>query len=586
MLWYGVLSVVSTLIQEATSRGTVASNLKQTIIVRASEYSFEHRKKNYFGTNGLGQNRVGPKLGPANGYIAYPRLLEERGEHGEKLLRIKDGLTLRLEKITSLGENFVFTERNGTQLFYRYVNPKELEEGLFEDRRQLAAVSVKQTNEGVEIGGMLSPTLRIAPLKFMARSQDGSIAHEVSEIQAHANYNHDFILQPDALLKARALRNYYWNRPSPQPVTIPEVFVVEVKLVVDRHHHEHFDRFENLIKYLLLIIAMMSHRYQDITSPKVRFLLVEVERNNGTHFSDTVHGSDPINPKGKQKLFLNAETTMAKLVQTQSTSTADVVVLITGMDLTGVSSGKLNPGLLGRAYVGAVCARTYKVAVVEDVANTYSGVSVLSHELGHALGMPHDGESPQWPDPANTWTRCTASDEYLMAPTDGGRNSGHFSVCSIAALRIFVRTLRADCFLVRSQNRYSQAPKELPGITMNATTFCKRTYSTFKTVTSRLNPVLNARCQIECCIYDLGYCYRKNMIDGMPCGVSKTCLRHKCGYHGHQTTTTTPRTRPTPTAFTRLNPMSTTKKSYSGAACAESTASVPTFVASTSPIPS
>uniref|UniRef100_V5HQM4 Putative secreted protein n=1 Tax=Ixodes ricinus TaxID=34613 RepID=V5HQM4_IXORI len=78
MLWYGVLSVVSTLIQEATSRG------------------------------------------PANGYIAYPRLLEERGENGEKLLRIMDGLTLRLEKISSLGENFVFTERNGAQLFYRY----------------------------------------------------------------------------------------------------------------------------------------------------------------------------------------------------------------------------------------------------------------------------------------------------------------------------------------------------------------------------------------------------------------------------------------------------------------------------------
>ncbi|CAN7974664.1 unnamed protein product [Ixodes persulcatus] len=54
------------------------------------------------------------------------------------------------------------------------------------------------------------------------------------------------------------------------------------------------------------------------------------------------------------------------------------------MDLTGVSNGKLNPSLAGSAYVGAVCALTYKVAVVEDVATTYSGVSVLSHELGHA----------------------------------------------------------------------------------------------------------------------------------------------------------------------------------------------------------
>uniref|UniRef100_V5GGK7 Putative tick metalloprotease n=1 Tax=Ixodes ricinus TaxID=34613 RepID=V5GGK7_IXORI len=216
MLWY-VLLGVSTLIQEATSRG------------------------------------------PANEYIAYPRLLEERGANGEKLLHIKDGLTLRLEKISSLGENFVFTERNGTDIFRRDINPKDLEEGLFEDRRQLAAVSLKETNEGVEIDGMVSPTLRIAPLLFMGRSQDGSIPHKVSEVKARADYNHDFILQPDALLKARALRNYYWSRPSPKPVTIPEVFNVEVKIVVDRQHHRHFKSFGDLIKYLLLI-----HNY-DVT---------------------------------------------------------------------------------------------------------------------------------------------------------------------------------------------------------------------------------------------------------------------------------------------------------------------------------
>ncbi|CAN7995191.1 unnamed protein product [Ixodes pacificus] len=79
MLWYVILGVVSTLIQEATSNG------------------------------------------PGKEYIAYPRLLEESGTNGEKLLHIKNGLTLRLEKISFMGENFVFTERNGPQIIRRQV---------------------------------------------------------------------------------------------------------------------------------------------------------------------------------------------------------------------------------------------------------------------------------------------------------------------------------------------------------------------------------------------------------------------------------------------------------------------------------
>lgn len=292
---------------------------------------------------------------------------------------------------------------------------------------------------------------------------------------------------------------------------------------------------------------MMSHRYQEVTSPKVKFLLVEVEKDNGTFYSDTLYDSDPMQPNGNKKLFLNAETTLMKLVQTQNNSEADVVVLVSGMDITGVSGGVLNPNVAGRAYVGAVCAVTYKVAVVEDMATTYSGVSVLSHELGHALGMPHDGERPQWPDPTNPWTQCKPSDEYLMAPTDGGRNSGYFSHCSIRAFRTFVRTLKADCFLVKSTRQHSQIPQNLPGTGMDATTLCRRIYSTFKDVRSQLTPVLNQQCKLQCCIHDLGYCYTKNMIDGMTCGYLKTCVRHRCGYHGRksppqQKTTGTPNT--------------------------------------------
>uniref|UniRef100_V5H5J7 Putative secreted protein n=1 Tax=Ixodes ricinus TaxID=34613 RepID=V5H5J7_IXORI len=44
--------------------------------------------------------------------VAYPRLLESRGLRSYRVLHIKDGLTLQLEKTSVLSENFILTDRS------------------------------------------------------------------------------------------------------------------------------------------------------------------------------------------------------------------------------------------------------------------------------------------------------------------------------------------------------------------------------------------------------------------------------------------------------------------------------------------
>ncbi|EEC13451.1 hypothetical protein IscW_ISCW008756, partial [Ixodes scapularis] len=90
----------------------------------------------------------------------------------------------------------------------------------------------------------------------------------------------------------------------------------------------------------------------------------------------------------------------------------------------------------GYAYVGGACRET-RVGMVEDKA-MFTGTHTFVHEVGHLLGMSHDGDiAPYHIQNSPGVTKCSPSDGYIMAPSYDVHSYHLFSVCSAEQLFAF-----------------------------------------------------------------------------------------------------------------------------------------------------
>uniref|UniRef100_A0A0K8RJ12 Putative metalloprotease n=1 Tax=Ixodes ricinus TaxID=34613 RepID=A0A0K8RJ12_IXORI len=74
------------------------------------------------------------------------------------------------------------------------MNGKVLEQHLYHDKKNTAAVQVTEKNGTVEVRGIVGERLRIIPLPLVARSGNGAIAHKLFQIESSAHYGDDYIV--------------------------------------------------------------------------------------------------------------------------------------------------------------------------------------------------------------------------------------------------------------------------------------------------------------------------------------------------------------------------------------------------------
>lgn len=112
--------------------------------------------------------------------VVFPEIVERRSENGGKILKINQDLTLNLEKSSVVGEEFLLRTYQGHVMQHSYLDGEVLEEGLYHDKKTLASVVISEEN-GLEVEGILSPTLRIKPLIEEERTAAGKIKHILYE---------------------------------------------------------------------------------------------------------------------------------------------------------------------------------------------------------------------------------------------------------------------------------------------------------------------------------------------------------------------------------------------------------------------
>ncbi|XP_075529706.1 venom metalloproteinase antarease-like TtrivMP_A [Dermacentor variabilis] len=401
-----------------------------------------------------------------HGTVVYPEVYEERGEDSEKFLSIHEGYTLRLRKASVLAPRVFHRDETEDGAIDRYVDGNSYEKHLYTDTANQASLLVKPQANGnyYEIMGLINFTHIIHPLTSMERSLSGRAAHRISKIALEDGiYGVDEIADRKVYAKARATERKATKKGDP-----PQNFTLELFLVSDVEHTNHFETEEEHLNYLTLLLLSVSLRLRQLRPPGsiavTGFLRLKDERKERSY----IELRNPFEIYGTRTQYKLQEQQRYN----EEMRSADGILLFTARGIKK-NSEDTNKDFLGFAYVGGACSALHKALVVKDMPGTFSGTHTGAHEVGHFLGSPHDGEGES--------KVCRAGDGYLMNSRGTGGQLHKFSICSVNAIREFLRSENSSC--LKSNKNYHKAflPNKTEGI-IDGEKYCKTYFLQYKSV--------------------------------------------------------------------------------------------------------
>ena len=183
----------------------------------------------------------------------------------------------------------------------------------------------------------------------------------------------------------------------------------------------------------------VNSMFAKLSEPKVKLVLAGVIIGTSALSLPFLHHSGSYSTKFEANTALSG---MGKYYYSKSgiLPKHDLVVALTAQDMQTQGSS----GVIGLAYVGGACAKDFRqtrsVAIVED-KGTYNGVTTAAHEIGHLLGVVHDGDGAANYLGGSGAISCGQG--FLMSPLANGSN--RWSDCSEKQLRNFLISRRANC---------------------------------------------------------------------------------------------------------------------------------------------
>ena len=281
-----------------------------------------------------------------------------------------------------------------------------------------------------------------------------------------------------------------------------------------------FYREENKVQNMILAFmnGVQSIYHFKSLGRVIDFVLVHVEMQSGWTFSNNAEREKYLNNFCQYQAGLNDKG-----------SHWDIALDMSGLDFYAGASG--SQVTMGLAPVTGICDKTFNCVIGEVGVNKPNGkpypsagftsVFVMAHEIGHNLGMHHDGSSG-----------C-ASNGFVMSASRGTKGEVEWSSCS----RNVVRSLAMDCLTDGQGNGkpefdHYRKYHNMPGLQWSSDKQCQFLIRDNEAKTDHKENDLHTICtQLYCRSPSKKGWFRAGpALEGTRCGSSpeKVCIEGKC----------------------------------------------------------
>lgn len=313
---------------------------------------------------------------------------------------------------------------------------------------------------------------------------------------------------------------------GPNPIYIRTLLIINygVEYVSDTDLYLY-----KLLVYLVSFWNAVNLKFYDFVNPSIKFHISGVVIANNKWA--TPYLQDSFEPSGTYIQSLKAihnfhDFLSEKNQQKIFNSTWDIAITQTNLKLCQPNLCDYESSV-GVAYINQTCNNKYKtdspIAIIND-SNDFGGVITAAHEIGHILGINHDGIV------TSKNTSCTP-DGFIMESSNAyinGPNSNTWSSCSILEI---LTIFRNQCWVNHSiDNQSENVPEILPGHMISLSDQCKSRRFTDACDESQTT------CEKLYCWNSINYvpnflqeCLNAGApLSGTYCGVNKHCINQKC----------------------------------------------------------
>jgi len=477
--------------------------------------------------------------------VELPSLKRSEGERKYKLHAFGQEIDLDLKRTTGLLPDtlpvIVYGEdEQGTPTVDDYTHNTNSFQSLYSDKTSGASVMIEDVDGETKMHGLVGPGLAIEPIVEITIPEDDDEGTEKREVKhvRHMIYKlkqkeedvttDDWEMADDA---EETDKSTVEKRATPQNV------YADVHVVVDYALYKKLGRStSDTIRYIKIFYNSVNEIYSTISWPYVTVSIQGITICQSASACNMVEanrlGTDGVNAK-------TALTAISKYAYDKRSTTGEdyaLMMVMTDYDLCSPeSSGNCRRSTAGLAYVGTACqkyqfSKTSKTGIAED-HGVYDGIKTVSHEMGHILGMKHDGDGPA-SSGAPGARNCDWNSNYIMGQTSFVENQWKWSSCSVDQLRWLVAQPKADCLLSKPGRSSYNLMNTLPGKEVSLDYQCKVLYGQSSEVSCRkpgINSGNDKLCLgLMCKTSGTGCSSSTSAAEGSYCGPQRYCIRGKC----------------------------------------------------------